>query len=331
MKHDIHQPSDFFEYVRVNGAVPPPSRDRVDAVILDMNHAWPNLGHDSIVHAVMDVAEEQRETLVTAGAKVRALSFDVRRGLKVPEHGRFELFVGTGGPGQLDPRLNNGISETSQGTNEDPSWEAPLFRLYDDIMAREAALIGICHSFGLMCRWSGAARVELRPEKSAGMPFNALSESAAAHPWFAEFARQLPDRRHFRVVDNRLFDLIVEQPRGPQHIAFEDDDSDALTILELARDAEGMPRVMGVNHHPEIVDRAHALTVLEEKRAHHEVTERWVRERAETMTEMFVGDAERQSRLTSEYTLIGPLRHHVNRLVEERCGALATLAEPLTR
>ena len=34
-------------------------------------------------------------------------------------------------------------------------------------------------------------------------------------------------------------------------------------MLELARDAEGMPRVLGVNHHPEIVDREHILTVLE--------------------------------------------------------------------
>ncbi|MEA2327414.1 MAG: hypothetical protein QOE68_2373, partial [Thermoanaerobaculia bacterium] len=50
-RRDIHQPYDFFEYVRVTDSEPPPARDRIDVAILDMNHAWPNLGHDSLVHA----------------------------------------------------------------------------------------------------------------------------------------------------------------------------------------------------------------------------------------------------------------------------------------
>jgi hypothetical protein len=320
---DIHEPSDFFEYVRANGSVPEPRRDRIDVAVLDMNHSWPNLGHDSVVHAVLDAAEEQRPALLAAGAKVRAVSFDVRQTLRVPDAKRFDLFVGTGGPGQLDPRFNDGVSEWSQGIREDSSWEAPLFRLFDDILAGDAALLGICHSFGLICRWSGAARDVLRAEKSAGMPLNTLSDAALAHPWFAQFAAALPDHRHFRVVDNRLFDLAVDGPRLPQHIAFEDDDSNCLTMLELARDEAGMPRVLGVNHHPEIVDREHVLAVLEEKRVHHEVTERWYRERADTMRETFNGESERQSRLTSEFTLIGPLRHHIGKLVGDRCGAIA--------
>jgi hypothetical protein len=81
--------------------------------------------------------------------------------------------------------------------------------------------------------------------------------------------------------------------------------------------------MLGVNHHPEIIDREHILAVLAEKRAHGEVSERWYRERAETMTELFHGESERQSRLTSQYSLLEPLRRHIARLVRERCSVAA--------
>jgi hypothetical protein len=316
---DIHQSSDFFEYVRVTDCEPPPDPDRIDVAILDMNHAWPNVGHDSLVHAVLESAEPLREPLAAAGTKVRVLSYDVRRTLQIPQspNGRFQLYLGTGGPGHLDPRQNDGVNEESQGIVESPAWEAPLFRLYDDIAAHDsAALLGVCHSFGLMCRWSGAARVALRAEKSSGMPENVLSPAGASHPWFAQFAAQLNDRRHFRVVDNRLFDLIDNGSANV--IAREDENSDGVTMIEFARGADGMPRILGVNHHPEIVDREHIATVLEEKRARGEVSEDWYRERVVTMRDLFV-KFERESRLTSEYTLLGPLRHHLARLVSERC------------
>lgn len=319
-RRDIHQPYDFFEYVRVTDSEPPADPDRIDVAILDMNHAWPNLGHDSIVHAVLESAEPLREPLLAAGTKVRVLSYDVRRSMQIPQspNGRFQLYLGTGGPGHLDPRLNDGVREESQGIAETPAWEAPLFHLFDGIAAHPtAALIGVCHSFGLMCRWSGAARPELRAEKSSGMPQNVLSSDAAAHPWFGDFAGQLPDRHHFRVVDNRLFDLIAERSSSTI-IAREDETSDGVTMIEFARSKDGMPRVLGVNHHPEIIDREHITTVLEEKRAHGEVSEEWYRERMETMRDLF-GRFERDSRLTSEYSLLGPLRHHLARLVAERC------------
>ena len=89
-------------------------------------------------------------------------------------------------------------------------------------------------------------------------------------------------------------------------------------MLEFARSEDGMPRILGVNHHPEIIDREHITTVLEEKRVHGEVSEEWYRERMETMRDLFER-FERDSRLTSEYSLLGPLRHHLARLVAERC------------
>jgi hypothetical protein len=318
-RRDIHETYDFFEYVRVTDSEPPPDRDRIDVAILDMNHAWPNLGHDSLVHAVLESAEPYREALVASGAKVRVLSYDVRRSLQIPQspNGRFRLYAGTGGPGHLDPRLNDGIRDASQGIAENPAWEAPLFRLFDDIAAHpSAALLGVCHSFGLMCRWSGAARPELRAQKSRGMPENVLTPEGAAHPWFGDFANQLPDRRHFRVVDNRLFDLLAEHSSATI-IAREDESSDGVTMLEFARRGDGLPRILGVNHHPEIIDREHSLAVLEEMRAHG-ADESWYQERVVTMRDLFT-HLERESRLTSEYSLLGPIRHHLGTLIAERC------------
>jgi anthranilate/para-aminobenzoate synthase component II len=321
-RRDIHESTDFFEYVRVGDSEPPVDRDRIDVAILDMNHSWPNVGHDSLVHAVLEAAEPLRETLAASGTKVRVLSYDVRRTLKVPQspNGRFQLYLGTGGPGHLDPRENDGTSESSQGIVESAAWEAPLFHLFDDIAAHDSAmLLGVCHSFGLMCRWSGAARVELRAEKSSGMPENVLTPAAASHPWFQQFANGLDDACHFRVVDNRLFDLIAEQSSNATVLAREEENSDGVTMIEFERAANGMPRILGVNHHPEIVDREHIMTVLEEKRARGEVTDAWYRERAETLRDLFVR-FEKESRWTSEYTLLGPLRMQLTRLVHERAG-----------
>lgn len=322
-RYDIHQPLPFFEYIRLDDdSVPEARRDCVDVALLDMNHSWPNVGHDALIHVVLEAADGLRDELERAEMKVRVLSYDVRRrnAIPAPPNGRFQLYIGTGGPGHLDPRLNDGEHEWSQGVSETDAWEAPLFRLFDDILSsRTAAMIAVCHSFGLVCRWSGVAAPQLREEKSSGMPLNRLSREALQHPWFEQFARELPDHQHFRVVDNRLFDLILETPGKSIPIAFEAAGSTALTMIELARDAQGaMPRFLGVNHHPEIIDRDHIMQVLDGKRAHGEVSDRWYSERATTMRDLFRGEQERQSRLTSHYTLIEPLRHQLARVIRER-------------
>src|SRR5574341_791175 len=130
-------PCGIFEYVRVEDTRDLPVADprAVDVAVLDMNHGWPNLGHDSLVHAVMDAACEVTPQLEAAGLRVRTLSFDVRRSGMLPEAPgpRFSLYLGTGGPGHLDPRANAGGRAESQGIHEDPSWEEPAFRLFDAI------------------------------------------------------------------------------------------------------------------------------------------------------------------------------------------------------
>src|ERR1700730_163164 len=160
-KRDLHEQYDFFEYTRVGNSDPPAARDRIDVAVLDMNHASSNLRHDQIIPAILDAAELSRPSVVAAGVKVRALSYDVRRTGLLPADpdGRFGLYVATGGPGHLDPRQNDGVSWWAQGVREETSWEAPLFHLFDSIVSHpKAGLISICHSFGLMCRWSGVAK-----------------------------------------------------------------------------------------------------------------------------------------------------------------------------
>ena len=95
-------------------------------------------------------------------------------------------------------------------------------------------------------------------------------------------------------------------------------------MMELARDRGGlMPRVFGVNHHPEIVDRARQMMLLQKKRERGEVTREWSDERARIMSETHPDDREdRLLHLTSDYTLLGPLRFYLYRQVRERAAAL---------
>ena len=207
-----------FEYVRVECPEDLPAADPriVDVAVLDMNHGWPNLGHDCLVHGLLDASCELLPVAAETGIRIRAISFDVRRCGMIPEPpgGRFALYIGTGGPGHIDPYQNDGISEFSQGVHEDPSWQAPLYQLFDGIVADEsAALLAVCHTFGVMCHWSGLAQPVLRgPEKggkSTGVLENVLDSEGPRAPLVPPLRRaSSPTSGRLRVLDNRLFDLI---------------------------------------------------------------------------------------------------------------------------
>jgi hypothetical protein len=310
----------------------------VDVPILDMNHGWPNLGHDSLVHAVLDTTCDLLEPLQGTGLHVRALSYDVRRSGMVPEApgGRFSLYVGTGGPGHIDPRQNDGVSAWSQGVHENPAWEAPTFRLFDAVMADEsAALLGVCHTFGVLCRWSGAAKAVLRGRskgKSTGILENILTPEARQHPWFKRFAAELPDGRRLRVVENRLFDLTPDgdrfppgiEPIGYETLGMGGPRGEGVTMLEFARDRDGvMPRVFAVNHHPEIVDRFRQIMLLEQKLDRGDVSHEWYQERLEILTRTYPDEnSDQRLHVTSDYTLLGPLRFHLYKAVRRRAEEL---------
>ncbi|HSD66050.1 MAG TPA: hypothetical protein VLF95_05080, partial [Vicinamibacteria bacterium] len=248
---------------------------------------------------------------------------------------RFSLYLGTGGPGHIDPRANDGVAPFSQGIREDASWEEPAFRLFDAIRADErAALLAVCHTFGVLCRWSGAADPVLRGPakgKCTGVLENVLAGPAAEHPWFRLFAGLCGPSARLRVVENRLFDLVPrpDRPSWAVPIAFETlgvggAPGDAVTMIEFARDRGGvMPRVFAVNHHPEIVDRFRQVMILNQKRDRGEVTDGWYRERLEILTRDFPDeDVDARLHLTSDFTLLGPLRFHLYRQIRLRAESL---------
>jgi len=332
--------SGTFEHVRLAPGASLPDRDPriLDVAILDMNHGWPNVGHEGVVAAFQDATCELSIPLEAAGVTVRAISFDVRRALQVPDarDDRFAVYIGTGGPGHLDPRLNDGNDPRSQGVLEDPSWEAPLFRLFDAITQREdAALLAVCHTFGLMCRWLDVADPVARgPEKggkSEGVLDNLLTDTAREHPLFAAFARRLGAPGRLRVLDSRIYDLIPKAG-APGHVAVmatetlgvDGPPGDAMTMMEVARDGSGrMPRIFGVNHHPEIIDRANLMGMLRVKLQRGEITKEWYDLRMSTLSEHFPDErSDRHLHLTSDFTFLGPLRFHVTRAARLRATEL---------
>ena len=335
-------PCGVFRYFRIERPedVPPPDEKAIDIAVLDMNHGWPNLGHDSLVHAILDCACDLLPVFESSGLHLRVLSYEVRRSLMIPEPpgARFSIYVGTGGPGDLDPRKNDGRWVGSQGIDENPSWEEPLYRLFDAIREDEtASFLAVCHSFGILCRWSGAARPMFRGAdkggKRSGILENILTPEAMTHPWFRHFSDELPDRLRLTVVENRLFDLIPGNGHAKENgilpIGYETCDiggarGDAVTMLEFARDSAGvMPRIFGVNHHPEVVDRARQLMILEQKLERGEVTRDWYDERASILTQTYPDEKKDQRlHLTSDYTLLGPLRFFIHRTVRVRADAL---------
>ena len=95
---------------------------------------------------------------------------------------------------------------------------------------------------------------------------------------------------------------------------------EALTMIELARDPGGtMPRIFGVNHHPEVLDRARQIQIVEQKLERGEVSAEWVAERLEALTRTFPDEnSEQLLTQTSDYTLLNPMRFHLVRQVRLR-------------
>jgi hypothetical protein len=256
-----------FDVVRVEspGDLPAADPATIDIALLDMNHGYPNVGHDAMLAFLHDLATEHQDALDERGRSVRVLSYAIRDRLMIPDHagGRHKLYLGTGGPGHLDPRQNT-VDDGAREIREDPSWEAPLWGLFDAVLADEtAALYGVCHTFGLLCRWSGIAAPVLRgAEKGgpmSGVGADLLTERGRNHPWFEPLVEELPGKV-LPVLESRYYDLIPSAqtfPPGMTPIAFENAGEGgrgaALTMVEFARTRDGStPRVFAVNSHPEI-------------------------------------------------------------------------------
>jgi hypothetical protein len=311
-------------YARVQspGDEPRPEPGLLEVAVLDMNHGWPNLGHSSIVETLLGIANDARAAIGAGAPEFRVVSYDVRGAGAVPslEGGRYPLVVGTGGPGAVDPYRNDGVSEGTQGIVDDPRWEAPLHRLFDTVAADPSrSLLAICHSFGLLMRWSGFATPVLRAGgKCAGVVTNVLTEKAHEHPWFRRFWEASGGER-IDVLDSRLYDLLPTGRNGATALAHEAS-GDAVTMVEIARAADGSkPRMWGVNHHPEIGDRGRQKERLARLEARGEVSHEWVVERRAAM-EAWNASAATEQRLqsTAEFTFEAPVRDIIARAMAER-------------
>ena len=333
-------PTSGFSYQRVRTPedAPVPDSGTVDIAVLDMNHGWPNLGHAAVVRSLRQVVCDLRGALADAALRVRVSSYDVRRSSGAPTVAAAEglLCIGTGGPGHLDPRRNDGVDPGSQGIAENPAWEPEVFACFDAVRAHpEGVLLGICHSFGVMCRWLGVADAHLRgPEKggkSAGIMENALTADAREHPWFRFLSQQAGPSQRIAVLDNRLYDLLPDGPlpASARAIAYETlgvggPVGPALTMLEVEREpTDGMPRIFGFNHHSEIVNRPRQLSLLRRRHAAGKIDSRWYEERRRTLMETLDDRAgEQQLALTSSFSLHGPLRYHLLRRLRRAAEAL---------
>jgi hypothetical protein len=265
-----------FEQFRIASGADLPPRDgrAIEVAVLDMNCGYANVGHDAIVAILHDCATQLDPELERSGRHVRVLSYAVRDKLAVPDHasGRHRLYIGTGGPGHLDPRENASEGGVER-VREDPAWEAPLWALFDAVAADGgAALYGVCHTFGLVCRWAGIAEPALRgPEKGgpmSGVGTNVLTPEALAHPWFERLA-PFGEGDGVPVLDSRYYDLLPSgtMRAGATAIAFESSSAApnrALTMLEIARDPDGLPRFFAVNSHPEIGTHERVAVLLEQ-------------------------------------------------------------------
>lgn len=317
--------------------LPPADPAVVDVALLDMHHGWPNLGHNSIVQAVREAACDFEGPIRHAGLRLRVFSFDVRKSGLLPEPpgGRFQVYLGTGGPGHIDPHKNDGVAAFSQSVLEDPSWEPRAFHLFDAIRRdATASFIAVCHSFGILCRWSGVAtpveRGAAKGGKSAGIVENALTGLADDHPWFSGFVRNTGGSR-FTAIDSRLFDLIPNAERLAEFspLSYETTGrggavGEALTGVEFARDEAGvMPRMFGVNHHPEIMDAGRQKLILETLWEKREVTRAWYDERMAVVAEGSQDPQLAQAlALTTGFMFVWPLRFHLIRNLRQRAEAL---------
>jgi len=286
-----------------------------------------NVGHESIVRALRSISSELQA--LYGDLNVRLFSFDVRDKIIVPRHdGRFGLYVGSGGPGHLDPHENLGRGEAE--IEEDPAWEAPLFELFDAVKAdHDAALVGVCHTFGVLCRWAGVAQPVLRGAeqlgKSIGVQHNVLTDAALAHPWFSRLATSVGT--HVPVIDHRYYDLVAINgaAKSDMVIGYESDMAGrdrVLTMVEFARnEGDAVPRIFGSNHHPEIPNVEQLAELLADKLTSGEVTREWYDSRAIVITVLQRNEHDERARLlTSEYTFSGLLRVHLERLVTRKAA-----------
>ena len=122
------QPNGVFKYFRVEAPEDLPPADLVPWMLRfsTPDHGWPNLGHDSLVHAVREIDCDLRASRWHRD-NVAAISFDVRRKQMLPAAVDASPSMWAQAGRGIDPRMNDRVSVGCQGIKEDPTaWERPL-------------------------------------------------------------------------------------------------------------------------------------------------------------------------------------------------------------
>lgn len=258
---DKHESVRFFEHLRASSRVPAPMAGWLDVALLETSGAA-----SPACAAMVEVVETAAAlALASPAPALRLISFDAARG-EFPEPGRFQLHLAAGEPGTPHP----------------DGHEARCAELLDAIVGDDAtAMLATGGLFDLVCRWAGVGAVRMRAERVRGPSVTRLSREAMQHPWFTQFAHELPDHQHFLALDDRITDVILEDAGKTVPVAFEASGASALTMLEIARDREGsMPRFLAMTHHPQLTPSS----------------------------------SDRRERSTAQYTLFEPLQFHLRRL-----------------
>ena len=128
----------------------------IRVAILDLNNGHPNQG----MRCLREILEAHDGRL--GGASILWDEFDVRGRGHVPGLD-YDVYLSSGGPG-------------SPFDGEGTAWEATYFRWIDGVLAHNAGAEGskkhvffVCHSFELLLRHLGLARLELRRSESFGI------------------------------------------------------------------------------------------------------------------------------------------------------------------
>lgn len=210
--------------------------------VLDLNRGLPNEGMRSI-RTLLSTAESE------TGRAVEVDVFEVRLDGAVPglDH---DAYISSGGPGS--PFAGEG----SEWERKYFEWMHALWDLRRDSPGEAGSALFICHSFQLMCRAFGLARITRRRRPAfgvyevsltgAGMQ-DALLQGMHSMIHAADFRKWQavrPDRNRIRELDGRIIAVEKERP----HIDLE---RAVMGIRLGVGDGDGRPGFVGVQFHPE--------------------------------------------------------------------------------
>lgn len=261
-----HESVPFFEHRRAPEALPAAATGVIEVALLE------TAAHPSPACVAMAATVESAAAalaLESSGFSLRLTSFDTSRG-ELPEPGRFRLYLAAGEP-------------ATTGADAGRPEEARIARVLDAVAGDDSeAMLVTGDLFDAVCRWAGIGEARPRSDRLRGPSVTRLSREALQHPWFRQFAHELPDQQHFLALDDRITDMVLGDPGKTIPVAFEASGVSALTMLEIARDRDGvMPRFLAMTHQPQLTPSS----------------------------------SERREKSTAQYTLIEPLQFHLRRLV----------------